>query len=300
MDVKYDTYQATWTYEGDKGTVTAWYHDVPKGLKGEQIGVIGAFRASDEAVALELIQNAVSYLEEHKVAYIVGPMNQNTWHSYRFLIETERLNPFFMEPSQPKEYVEWFQKAGFLPHQNYYSFSNELIHFTKSKEEIELFYREKSIIIQDGSDFTDEEILKMNYDISKQSFIHNIYYTPIGYEEYENIYMPAISMLQKKYLYYAFAEQKSIAFLLGIPDFAQIKNGQPLKTILFKTFAVLPEYQKLGLATALMNCVADVAKENGLTNGVMALVHEHNHTMHMLPNQHMCSHYVLYRRDCCE
>ena len=196
--------------------------------------------------------------------------------------------------------MEWFQKAGFLPHQNYYSFSNELTHFTKSKEEIELFYREKSIIIQDGSDFTDEEILKMNYDISKQSFIHNIYYTPIGYEEYENIYMPAISMLQKKYLYYAFAEQKSIAFLLGIPDFAQIKNGQPLKTILFKTFAVLPEYQKLGLATALMNCVADVAKENGLTNGVMALVHEHNHTMHMLPNQHMCSHYVLYRRDCCE
>lgn len=191
-------------------------------------------------------------------------------------------------------------KAGFLPHQNYYSFANELIHFTKSKEEIELFYREKGIIIQDGSAFTDEEILRMNYDISKQSFINNIYYTPIGYEEYENIYKPAISMLQKQYLYYAFAYQKPIAFLLGIPDFAEIQNGKSLKTILFKTFPVLPDYQKLGLATALMNCVAHVAKENKLTNGVMALVHENNHTMHMLLNQHMCSHYVFYRRDCCE
>lgn len=298
MKETYGEHCVVWVDENNAGTITAWYQDVPEGQHGERIGVIGAFKADNKQCALELIERATAYLKQKGVDTVIGPMNQNTWHSYRFQKTTSLEQPYFMEPVQPKEYTEWFEEAGFEVDQNYYSFSTSLGSFGRTKESIIEAFFLKGIEIKDGTNLTDEELLRNNYDLSRICFAENVYYTPVSYEVYQAIYQPSLPLLKKEYVYYAYSRNKPVAFLFGVPDYNQVKRGKKLETILFKTFAVLPEYRNLGIAGGLMECVAHVARDNGFTKGIMALVHEKNYTMHMLPDQKMCSHYVLYRREC--
>lgn len=281
--------EESYIWNMDGGTITAWVQ--------ERTGVIGAFQADNKETAQKLITNAVQYLKERNCVTVLGPMNQNTWHSYRFLKETSLEHPFFMEPAQPLEYLEWFEAEGFVVDQNYYSFLTDLSSFVRKRSRVAEAFLKKGIQLKDGTGLTDEELLKMNYEISRICFAKNVYYSPVSYETYRNIYQPSLSLLKKEYVYYAYDGNTPVGFLFGIPDYNEPRRGQKQETILFKTFAVLPEYRHQGIASGLMECVADVAKEHGYTRGIMALVHEKNFTMAMLPDQKMCSHYVLLRRD---
>lgn len=298
LEIFYERTKTTWSGKRKEGRITVWHDEITKGCQGEKIGVIGNFEANSREVALELLENAIKFAEEIGMSYVIGPMDKNTWHHYRYQVFTELAMPFFMEPSQPADYVTWFEEAGFYQEQNYYSMITELKHFNALKWEIIETCRYKGIEIQDAHAFTDEELLKTFYEIASLCFQENVYYTSISEEEFRSIYMPYLPLLKKELVCFAMDGQKPVGFLFGIEDYYEVMRTGKANTVIFKTFGVLKKYRNRGIASMLMGYVAAVAKELGMKNGIMALVHENNYTMHMLPEQKICSKYCLFRRDC--
>ena len=73
----------------------AFYADAPL-WEGQSCGAIGQFDFKSVEDGLVLIQHAVN---RAKGLYaLFGPMNGDTWHSYRVVRETSDRAPFPMEP----------------------------------------------------------------------------------------------------------------------------------------------------------------------------------------------------------
>ncbi len=286
------------TCSGEKvGEISWWTDSVPEGIKHEKLGVFGKFHCIDEEGARILFDAAYQKMRKIGVEKVIGPMDQSTWNSYRFLVQMERPMPFFMEPYQPMEYGVWLKRAGWKESQVYHSLSASLKDFKQPQEQRMELYNKEGILIQNASGFTDKEMLKIIYEISLQCFVKNLYYVPVDYSVFLARYEPLLSYFRKEYIYIAWAKERPVGFLIAFPDYKQGNTIEQIKTIILKTFGVIPEFHQKGIATLCMNLAAWQARKDGMEEAVMALVYEKNHTMHMMPHGKICSTYMLYERE---
>ena len=65
---------------------------------GMRVGAIGHYAARDEVTGHEVLSRACDLLQAAGCALAVGPMDGNTWRSYRFVTERGAERPFFLEP----------------------------------------------------------------------------------------------------------------------------------------------------------------------------------------------------------
>ena len=86
------------------------------------IGLIGFFEAQKNFRATDLlIEDAVVWLKDQGCTQIIGPMNGDTWHKYRFNVGPWKEHPFLLEPYNEPYYPELWERAGFEVLENYYS-----------------------------------------------------------------------------------------------------------------------------------------------------------------------------------
>ena len=88
-----------------------WWRQVPL-LPNETLGVIGHYAALQQAASDMLLQHACAQLQRQACGVAVGPMNGNTWRSYRFVCETSGEAEFFLEPTNPTVWPEYWRQAG--------------------------------------------------------------------------------------------------------------------------------------------------------------------------------------------
>lgn len=108
---------AHWTF-GDAGAVRArcslWWSDVPQ-VPGQRVGIIGHYAASSSDVGTQLLQLVCAELAQQGCTLAIGPMDGNTYRSYRFVTERGSEPPFFLEPDNPDDWPEHFASTGFTP-----------------------------------------------------------------------------------------------------------------------------------------------------------------------------------------
>ncbi len=78
-------------------------------------GLVGFFECvEDPAVGRDLLEAARSWLREARgVRRIIGPMNFDIWHGYRFMTQGFEREPFLGEPYNKPYYPGFFEAAGF-------------------------------------------------------------------------------------------------------------------------------------------------------------------------------------------
>ncbi len=106
-------------FVGENCHCSVWWQHPP--CHEKRIGVIGHYHAENQDASKELLDRACSFLREQGCELVVGPMNGNTWKSYRLVTWSDGSPPFIMEPQNPGEWVDYWQRAGFSPCEEYVS-----------------------------------------------------------------------------------------------------------------------------------------------------------------------------------
>ena len=265
-----------------------WWTRVPA-LAGERIGIIGYFCAgetsadsaaaflADTGSAAALLTAAADELATRGCTLAVGPMDGNTWENYRAVTERGAEPPFFMEPDTPAAWPEIFAAADFEPIAHY---TSTLIDDLAHSDPRVPAARERFLC--DGVEFRSirmesfEDELRRIYAVSRVSFAANFLYTEISEDEFIRQYTPYRDKIRPEIVILAERADAPVGFVFGIPDYAEAMRGEPIRTLVAKTMAVLPERRLAGLGVVLADILHRNARSLGLTRAIHALQHESN------------------------
>ncbi|MBP6745486.1 GNAT family N-acetyltransferase [bacterium] len=227
---------------------------------------------TNRAAARELLRLATgkARAEGHKT--LIAPLDGDTWHSYRTIIESSPEPKFLLEPDSLLS-ADILKEAGFHLIAQY---SSSLIDLSASQATIDatLAKRQRAIessfsIRHFNSNRFDDEI-KDIYELSLKSFENNFLYQPISFEQFAELYRPLSALIKDELVWLAFDHSKLVGILFALPD--RLNEGQ----IILKSVAVHPEFAGLGLASYLLARVHIEAINLGFTRSVQALYKDEN------------------------
>jgi len=253
---------------------SVWWRDTPS-LHGECIGTIGHYAATDSTAGRAVIRQAMHRLRAQGCAMALGPMNGNTWRSYRFVVDRGTAPPFFLEPTNPHSWPVDFTACGFDPLSWYVS----EINFDIANRQPELgSLRQKMdrlgvqiapINVDDSADDLDGI-----YDVVCASFPDSFLYTPLDRESFRGIYEPLLQKIDSRLMLVAKHAGRVVGFVFAPPDYLQ--QADKINTIVIKTFAILPDKCYSGLGRVLIVDMLQNALDMGYTAAISALMHTDN------------------------
>lgn len=257
--------------------VSLWWTHVPP-MAGECPGVIGRFSAGTEAEASVVLTRACEELRARGCTLAVGPMNGNTWRSYRLVTEAGDEPPFLLEPVNPAEWAVWWRAAGFGPLAEYYSSATEdLVTRDERVDGVAARMRAAGVTVRAFRLEEFEAELERIYEVSVVSFQSNYLYTPLPKEAFLAQYRAIRERVRPELVLLAEdAERRPVGYVFAVPDYAQAARGEKVTTVIVKTLAVLPGRQHAGLGAWLLAEVHAAARSLGFTRAIHALMHETN------------------------
>ncbi len=264
--------------EQPQARCSLWWSDVPL-QENETLGVIGHYAANNAAASEALLQAACAQLRAQHCTRAVGPMNGNTWRSYRFVTGSNGEPDYFLEPANPPEWPEYWQQAGFTSLATYTSgVSCDLSKQDERLPRVEKRMQENGITLRalNVDDFENE--LKRIFNVSLISFSKNYLYTPLDEQEFITQYSQVKPLVKPELTLIAEQAGEPVGFLFAIPDIYEQRRGEPLKTIIIKTVAVLPGSRHAGLGALMVDKVQQQAMQLGMTRVIHALMHDSNHS----------------------
>lgn len=276
---------------------SVWWNAVPS-LPNERLGVIGHFSAQSEAAGKAVLEEAVRRLREIGCSLAVGPMDGNTWRRYRLVTHRGVERPFFMEPENPDDWPGIFAAAGFEPLAEYSSslvedLSRRDPRVSRARERLE-----KGGIVIRSLDLThyEEELCRI-HEVSVQSFVHNFLYTELSRDTFLAQYLPYKEKMRPELVFLAEHEGQTVGYLFALPDFREALRGEPIRTVIGKTLAVLPGRAYGGLGIVLTENLHASAQSQGYTRIIHALQYDGNRVRNMSEFfGHIMRRYTLYSR----
>ena len=240
------------------------YRESPT-LDGLKAMAIGGVRISEPQAGLALLENIIGKAREEGFEALIGPLDGDTWHSYRLVTESDGSAPFLMEPTSGPHDLAVFEKAGFSAVSRYISATARL-EDTIGPEPVTL--EGVTVSSWDGKD--GERLIRHLFDMSSGSFARNRFFTPIGFDAFMDIYKPIMPFIDPRHVLFAHGDDGSLkGFLFGTPDhFA--KDGKP--AAILKTYAS----GMRGVGHLLADTYHRRALELGFERVIHALIHEDN------------------------
>ena len=273
-----------------------WWSHTPPYL-GEKLGVIGHFHAADET-GTALLEAASLDLMNRGCTLIVGPMDGNTWRSYRLVTDRGVDPPFFLEPQNPPEWPAYFERAGFSPLAQYYSALNEdLNHEDERIPIVRQRFTQLGVVIRSAKAETLIADLDRIFTISVAAFANNFLYTPLSREAFLEQYRRILPYVDSRLVLLAERNAEPVGFLFAIPDALERQRGREIKTAIIKTLAILPDSSLRGLGSLLVAHGHRVFHELGFRRCINALMHESNASLNI--SRHFAKvmrRYTLYSR----
>lgn len=252
-----------------------WWTSVPA-VENEVVATIGACEFGDNDSASDFLKKVVAWLKTERNATLVfGPMDGNTWRSHRAMTYSDGRPPFFMEPNTPQEWPAIFEQAGFAPYSEYTSSVVDLTDPQPDFTNLESRLSDAGVSIRciDMENF--ENDLKAIFQLSLESFQHNVLYTPITEEEFLSKYSEAKQLIDPDFVQIAEAAGEVVGFMFSFPDPVTMKLGNK-PAIIMKTLATRLERRFSGLGSLLVNRVQEAAISKGFEESYHALQHASN------------------------
>jgi GNAT superfamily N-acetyltransferase len=252
-----------------------WWSHVPA-YQQHRVGVIGHYAASSDDGAASVLAAAQERLQQAGCTIGIGPMNGNTWRSYRFVAERGEQPPFFLEPANPPEWPLQFERAGFLVLASYFSALNsDLSRPDPRLEVIEKKIADAGVVIRSAKVDLRGELHNI-FAVSEISFRQNFLYTEIPETEFIAMYEPLLPMAHPELVLIAERAGQCIGYLFAIPDLALKARGLDVDTFIVKTVSVLPQPDIHGLGTLLVARSQQLGHQMGFRRCIHALMFEDN------------------------
>lgn len=246
------------------GAKLTLYRDAPRWDEVVTYAV-GQFSCPSAEAGVALLNHVVAMARSEGAQALIGPMDGDTWHSYRLVSESDGRAPFLMEPMGKPQESTAFAEAGFTPISAYFSASVPAAEVGGGPD---LAAEGMQIEAWDGNE--PEALFTQVHALSCAAFSKNPFYKPIDLADFLPMYMPFVPMMKRELVLFARDDAGAlVGFLFGIPNYAE--GPKPVSAIL-KTYASL----KKGAGHALSTRFYAAAREQGFTTIIHALMHEDN------------------------
>lgn len=232
---------------------------------GKPAAALGDFSCKTIDGGHKIVNQAIQIIKSKGITRIIGPMSGDTWHSYRFVTETDGSAAFLLEPTNTPSDVEVFTKVGFEKISGYFSARVPLAETAKSTPQAT-----SDFTIEGWNGKDPEQLFEQVFKLSVEAFSKNAFYKPISKDAFLAMYMPIVPMLKPDLIFFARRLDDSLAgFLFGIPDYAEGGNPQ---SVILKTYASLVK----GVGHHLTHAFHTAALKAGYKTAIHALIHEDN------------------------
>jgi GNAT superfamily N-acetyltransferase len=275
-----------------------WWSATPA-YQQRHVGLIGHY-AADDTLADALLRHACDRLRQAGCAIAIGPMDGSTYNHYRLVTEPGTEPPFFLEPTNPASWPAHFTENGFAPLAEYYSAVQDALEATDPRiPEIERQMQAAGVRVRPLDPATFERDLRSVYPVVAAGFAESLLASPIDEEAFVAQYRPLESLLVPELVQIAETDERAVGFLLVVPDWLQAQRGELIDTGIAKTTAVLPEYQRQGLAILLAARAIAAGRALGYTRAIHALIRENNVSRRLSDVYHgrVIRRYTLYAKE---
>ncbi|HEV2147351.1 MAG TPA: GNAT family N-acetyltransferase [Longimicrobiaceae bacterium] len=244
-------------------------------------GLVGWYETVDGGAGAALLVRARELLAESGVTRVLGPMNGSTWNRYRLALPPapgeEPRTPFLTEPVNPPEYPLHWTAAGFSVAAEYESRLARRPADERADASAPVQTRTGhgvTVAPLDPARFDDA--LREIFELSLAAFAGNLFYTPIGFDEFAAAYQKVRPLLDPELVRLARgADGRLLAFVFAFPDpFDRAPDRHP--RVVLKTLATAPEARGLGLGGRLTGEIHEAAFARGAPSVIHALMHVDN------------------------
>ena len=243
-------------------------------LRDSGRGYIGMFECDASSphastIAGELIAVTEKWLKDRGVKNAYGPVNYSTMYQYRFELPRDagdQTPSFFWEPAQPAVYVDWFESAGYSVADRYFSKAFENLHLIVPKSQQRYDDALKMGFSTRVLDFSKDpqHELAMLSKINAGSFEESFLAEPFDEKAYRTLVAPRFFDVLSEFSFFILNPKgEEIGYYFLFPE-----NGY----LVWKTIAILPEYQKAGLAGFGIHHSLLLAEKHGIKKVVAALI----------------------------
>lgn len=261
------------------GAACAIYRDAPS-LQGKPTGAIGSFTCDSTNAGASLLRSVMGLLQREGFEAVLGPMDGDTWHTYRVVSESDGSPSFLLEPVSGPFDLAAFQAAGFAPVSSYVS----------AKARIEDAIGEPApavpgIMVSAWDGRSAEALIGNLFDLSGRAFANNAFYKPITREAFLKLYEPVLPTLDPRLIFFARTGEKLAGYLFALPDYLQ---GARPATAIIKTYASGVR----GVGHMLIDRAHRTFRDLGYTHVIHALMHVDNQSRERSRRHHG----TLFRR----
>ncbi len=247
-----------------EGARVTLYPDGPE-WQGAPTATLGNFASPDAASGRAVLAQALDQARALGLARVIGPMEGDTWHSYRFVTESDGSPPFLLEPTNKPHEPDLFIAAGFQPIGSYFS---ARVVLDQTATDAPPPTHDFTVTPWSGTD--PEALFGQVHDLSVEAFSRNAFYKPISRQDFLAMYMPVVPLMKRELIFFATTpDGRLVGFLFGIPNYAE---GPQTKTAILKTYASLMP----GAGRHLAHAFHSSARALGYDTAIHALIHDDN------------------------
>lgn len=234
---------------------------------------IGDVHFESLAAGQELLKQVADTLLQEGYPGVLGPMNGDTWHNYRVVLESDGSAPFLMEPVSGAFDLEAFTSSGFSPISKYVSACAKLEDTLRpellDRPGLRSVQKKGVRIVAWDGQHADQLVEKL-FEMAGTAFSDNRFFKPIDRQAFLNIYQPLLSRVDPAHILFAYDDEATlVGFLFGMPNHPE-NSGH--RAAIVKTYAS----RMRGVGHLLANTYHQRALEFGFRHVIHALMHESN------------------------
>jgi len=268
-----------------------WTAGVPP-VTGERPAFVGLFAAEDAAATREVLDAAAGRAREAGCTLLGGPMDGNTWRTYRFVTWSSGEPPFALEPRNPPQWPDWWRDAGFA---SWYRYRSSVAESPSTDPRVD---RARRHLAADGVELRRVDTEKFTAELtaihalSCRAFADNPLYTDLPLEAFLEAYLPMRDRVPAELLLVAEDSDGLCGYAFALPDPTRAERD----TVIVKTVAT-EVGRHPGLGAVLVDEVHRRAAAMGLTRVIHALMEDRNRSTGIGRGFRVLRRYELLRRS---
>jgi len=231
----------------------------------------------DDSVVDKLFEKAKQFAKAKGYQKLIGPINGNTWHSYRF--STKKTPTFFLEHHHKSYYLKQWKKAGFKPHAEYFTFQESLGKYIPNHKNLNWLADKPQLSVRHFNVVDAGRDLSLLHQFCSEAFSNNLLYTPINESAFKALYQPILPYLKNDFIDLVIEQNGDVETVVGFL-FAVEDIYEPTRLIV-KTIARKPGETYKGLAHFLAERLLLKAANKGYQKLLHAYMESQNKSVKM-------------------
>ena len=205
-------------------------------------------------------------LSSEGFAALLGPMEGDTWHSYRLITESDGSPPFLLEPVSGPHDKSAFETSGFAPVSVYVSTRARLDDAIGPAAPVHL--DDVTVAAWDGRDT--EALIGKLFDMSTASFGARAFFKPIDKADFLKLYEPVLPLLDPRLVLFARDREAVLsAFSSASPIGSRASGRTPSSSRPMRA-------REHGVGHLLADAFHRIARDLGFVDVIHALMHVDN------------------------